>query len=314
MLVLKIILGFVGVLVAAALVFFVANYAPEKPVDELKARWAKPPSQFVAIQGMQAHVRDEGPRDDPQPIVFMHGMGSSLHAWEDWVRLLKDKRRVITMDLPGYGLTGPAPDRNYGRDRDVAFVIAILDALSVKRAVWGGNSLGAGVSVAAALSHPDRVAKLILVDGGYPLFGGRSDPIGLRILETPGINALLRNTLPRFMIVSGMRAAWGDPNKITDENIDRAYELTQREGNRQAIIDRFGQRQRGASPSRLGEIKVPTLVMWGKKDGLIPVEAAHKLHAAIPGSQLVIFDELGHAPEEEDPAGTIGAVQKFLAE
>jgi pimeloyl-ACP methyl ester carboxylesterase len=309
----KILLGFVAFLVVAFGAFVALNWAPEKPVEELKARWAKPPSRFIDVAGMQVHVRDEGPRDDPAPLVLIHGMGSSLHAWEGWVAVLKERRRVITFDLPGYGLTGPAPDRTYGRERDVQFTLAVLDKLGVGKAVFGGNSLGAGVSVWTALAHPERVEKLILVDGGYPLIG-LDDPIGLRLLETPGINALLRNTLPRFMVVSGLRSAWGDPSKIKQENIDRAFELTQREGNRQAMIDRFTQRRRPNSLTRLSEIKVPTLIMWGAKDTLVPVEAAHKLHAAIAGSALVIFDKLGHAPEEEDPAGTVVAVQKFLGE
>src|SRR4029453_15133582 len=106
------------------------------------------------------------------------------------------------------------------------------------------NSLGAGVSLRTALAHPSRVDALILVDGGYPA-PSTSRPIGLRLLETPGINWVLSNTLPRFLVEQGMRNVWGDPGKVTPEMIDRAVALTQREGNRRALIDRFSQRQPG---------------------------------------------------------------------
>jgi pimeloyl-ACP methyl ester carboxylesterase len=306
------ILAGIPVLLALALgVFVAATWAPERAVAELKARWAPPPSVFVDVAGMQVHLRDEGPRDDPSPIVLLHGMGSSLHAWEGWAAALRDQRRVITLDLPGYGLTGPSPDGVYGRERDAAFVLAVLDRLGVARAVLGGNSLGAGLSLRIALTHPGRVDKLILVDGGSPARSS-SMPIGLRILETPGINWLLQHTLPRFLVEQGLRNTWGDPAKVTQEHVDRAVELTQREGNRRAIIARFTQRRPGPPARPVTEVKVPTLIMWGGRDRLVPPEAAYRLNRAIAGSILAIFDELGHAPEEEDPERTVAAVKRFL--
>ena len=306
------VLGAIPLVLALALGLFVAlTWAPELPVAELKERLAPPPSVFVEAAGMQVHLRDEGPRNDPTPIVLLHGMGSSLHAWEDWVAALRHKRRVISFDLPGYGLTGPSPDRIYGRERDVAFVIAVLDKLRVGRVVLGGNSLGAGVSVGTAITHPSRVEALILVDGGYSA-PSSSKPIGLYLLETPGINWVLSHTLPRFLVEQGMRNVWGDPGKVTREMVDRAVLLTQREGNRRAFIDRFTQR-RPRAPARLADIKVPTLIIWGGRDRLIPIEAARALHREIAGSTLIVFDDLGHAPEEEDPARTVAEVKRFLS-
>ena len=292
--------------------FVAATWAPERSVTELRARWAPPPSTFLQAAGMQVHLRDEGPRDDPSPIVLLHGFGSSLHAWEGWAAALRDRRRVISFDLPGFGLTGPSPDGLYGRERDVAFVLAVLDQLGVKRAVIGGNSLGGGIALRIALDHPARLERLILVDsGGYPL-DGASTSLGLWLLETPGINWLLQNTLPRFLVVQGLQEAWGDPSRITQEHVDRAIELTQREGNRRAMVARFAQRNRTSIAHRIPEIQVPTLIMWGGRDTLVPVAAAHRFHRDIAGSTLAIFDDLGHAPEEEDPARTVAAVKAFL--
>ena len=144
------------------------------------------------------HVRDEGPRDDESPIVLLHGFGSSLHAWDGWAQALRDKRRVVRLDLPGFGLTGPTPDGVYGLDRDMRVTLAVLDKLGIARCVLGGNSLGGAVAWRTALAHPARVEKLILVDaGGYPQHA-TSMPIGMRILRLPGISWLMQHTLPKI--------------------------------------------------------------------------------------------------------------------
>jgi pimeloyl-ACP methyl ester carboxylesterase len=308
--------GFVGTLVLLAAAFLAANWAPERSVAELGEKWAPPPSVFVDVAGMTVHLRDEGPRDDTRPIVLLHGTGSSLHAWQGWADALKDKRRVIRFDLPGFGLTGPSPDRDYSLDKDVALLFAVLDKLGVERCILGGNSLGGSVSLNAALTNPARVEKLILVDsGGYPL-NPSSAPAGFLVAhiaaQVPWMGWLLKNTVPRSLVEQGMRNVFGDPSKVTPEMVGRAVALTQREGNRQALLDRFKQRRSGSLAQRIPELKLPTLIMWGGRDRLIPLANAYRFRREITGSTLVIFDDLGHAPEEEDPARTVVAVKQFL--
>jgi len=94
--------------------------------------------------------------------------------------------------------------------------------------------------------------------------------------------------------------------------IDRSVELTQREGNRRALIERFRQRSPISLAHRIPELKVPTLIIWGGRDRLIPPDDAERFHRDIAGSTLAIFADLGHAPEEEDPARTVAAVERFL--
>jgi pimeloyl-ACP methyl ester carboxylesterase len=310
-----VLISFLGIFVLLALsftVFIAANWAPERTVEDLKARWALPPSAFLDAAGMRVHLRDEGPKDDKSPIVLIHGTGSSLHAWEGWARTLKDSRRVIRFDLPGFGLTGPSPDGIYSIDRDIGVLIAVLDRLGIGHCVLGGNSLGGAIAWRAALLHPSRVEKLILVDaGGYPS-RPISQPIGFRLARLPGISWLLQNTLPRFLVVQGFRNAWGDPGKVTQEMVDRSIELTQREGNRQAFLVRSRQARPGAFANRIRELKLPTLIIWGAKDRLIPPFNAQRFHEDIAGSILVIFEDMGHAPEEEDPVKSVEAVKQFL--
>jgi len=298
-------------LAAAALV--AASWAPDRPVASLKARWAPPPSQFVRVEGMDVHLRDEGPRDDPLPIVLIHGTSASLHTWDGWAEALKPTRRVIRFDLPAFGLTGPAPDGDYTLARYAGFVAHVLDQLQVKRVVLAGNSLGGGVAWKTAVGHPSRVAALVLVDSaGYP-YAAESVPLGFRIARVPALAPLMRNVLPRRVIEASVRNVYGDPARVTPELVDRYYELTLREGNREALVQRFRELQKEELSAQVRQVRQPTLVLWGGRDRLIPPAQAERFRHDIAGSQVQVFEGLGHVPHEEDPAATVAAVQAFLA-
>ncbi len=267
--------GIVGLMLVASVA---TNWAPDRPVSELTARWAQPPSMFMDVAGLRVHVRDEGPREDPTPIVLLHGTSDSLHTWGGWTEVLARERRVIRVDLPGFGLTGPVPDGDYRVERYVQFVGALLDKLDMQRCVLGGNSFG----------------------------------IGFRIARVPGLNRLMRSILPRGLIESSVRNTYGDPSRVTPELVDRYYELTLREGNRAALAQRFAAGRWAADPSRVREVRQPTLVLWGGRDRLIPLRYGEQFKRDIAGARLVMFPELGHVPQEEDPAATVAAVLQFL--
>lgn len=291
----------------------VATWAPDKSVQTLSERWAQPPSQFLTVNGMQVHIRDEGPRDDPIPLVLLHGTSASLHTWEGWTKALRGQRRVIRFDLPGFGLTGPHPENDYSIGAYVQFVAAVLDALHVKKCVLAGNSLGGKIAWSTAVALPDRVAKLVLVDsGGYPLHSD-SVPIGFRIARMPGIRSLMGHVLPRGIIESSLRNVYGDPSKVTPELVDLYYDMALRTGNRQALASRFDQRM-GEDEAPIKTLKVPTLILWGAKDRLIPPINAKRFEADIAGSRLVVFGDLGHVPQEEDAQRTVEPVMAFLAQ
>jgi pimeloyl-ACP methyl ester carboxylesterase len=307
-----IISGAVIAMTALVAAFVVINWAPDRPVAALTARWAPPPSTFIDLAGMKVHMRDEGVRDDPSPIILLHGTAASLHTWEGWVQALKERRRVIRFDLPGFGLTGPAPDGNYAIENYVRFITAMLDKLGVRHCVLAGNSFGGYVAWATALALPDRIDKLILVDAGGYALAASSPPLGFRIAQLPGLNRIFETTLPRSLIESSVRAVYGDPDKVTSELVDRYYEIAPREGNRRALAQRFAQARPGEHAARIPELKLPTLILWGGRDGLIPPEAAARFHRDISGSKLATFDDLGYVPHEEDPDRTVAAVKEFL--
>ncbi|MBI3347287.1 MAG: alpha/beta fold hydrolase [Burkholderiales bacterium] len=296
----------------AALAFAVTK-APDRSLESLVPRWAPPPSDFIELDGQLVHYRDQGPSSDPLPLVLIHGTSASLHTWEGWVAGLSATRRVISFDLPGFGLTGPNAGGDYTDARYVAFVRSLLVRLGVGRAIVAGNSLGGEIAWQLALADPARVAGLVLVDAAGHKFEPESLPLGFRIARIPVLREPMRWVLPRRAIEDSVRDVYGDPARVTAALVDRYYELALREGNRVALMQRMDQLAPGPV-ERLPEIKVPTLILWGGKDRLIPLRWGEAFHQAIPGSRLVVFTKLGHVPQEEDPAATLAALRDWLPE
>lgn len=285
--------------------------APDRPVETLVARWAPAPSDFLDLDGQLVHVRDEGPRDDPAPLVMLHGVMSSLHTWEGWAQGLKTGRRVIRVDLPGHGLTGPSPSGDYRADADVRFVLALLDKLDVPRATLVGHSLGGGIAWRLAANAPQRVDRLVLVAPVLPDPAGL--PLVLELLTLPVIDSIAEQALPRPFVAAGLRQAWGDPGRVDDTLVERHFELLLRAGNRRALIERLRQFEPEAGAGLLARIGQPTLLLWGSRDRLIPPSAGQALQRRIAGSTLVVLDGLGHVPQEEDAAASLAPVKAFLA-
>ena len=306
-------LGAVALVIATLGGYVAFNWAPDVSVESLIPKWATPPSRFLTVDGMQVHLRDEGPPDDATPIVLLHGTSSSLHTWDGWADSLRATRRVIRFDLPGFGLTGPATDGDYRIDTYVRFVAHMLDTLGVRRAVLAGNSLGGWIAWRFTVANPERVARLVLVDAaGYP-FASESVPIGFRLARIPVLNLLTRRVLPRSVVEQSVRSVFGDPARVTPALVQRYYDMTRRAGNRAALAARMGEPRADIDTLAIRTIRQPTLIIWGGNDRLIPPMNATRFGRDIPGSHVVIFPALGHVPHEEDPTATLKAVRAFLA-
>jgi pimeloyl-ACP methyl ester carboxylesterase len=264
------------------------------------------------VDGVTAHLRDEGPRNDSVPVLLLHGTSASLHTWEGWSAALRSTRRVISVDLPGFGLTGPDPLNDYRIERYTRFVVALLDSLGVRRADVAGNSLGGEIAWETAARAPDRVRKLVLVDPAGFKFTSESVPLGFRLARTPSLSWLFTRILPRGVVESSVRSVYGDPEKVTDALVDRYYQLTLRTGNRTVLAHRFAQTAPGADTARLASITAPTLILWGGRDQLIPPSDAARFQRLLPRATLIMYPELGHVPHEEDAARTVRDVLAFL--
>ncbi len=310
-------LRLLGLLLIASALAIALSRAPDRPVRTLVARWAAPPSEFIEVRGQLVHLRDEGPRGArAAPIVLLHGTAASLHTWEGWVAALRKTRRVVTLDLPGFGLTGPfagayAAD-DYRGDTYARFVLDVMDALRIERAVLGGNSLGGEIAWRTAALAPQRVERLILVDAAGYALAAQGVPPGLLLARMPVLGRLGEHLLPRALVAASVRSVYGDPSRVSDALVERHFELALREGNRRALRLRLRQLEAGAHVDRLKALTQPTLVLWGERDRLIPPADARRFATDIRGSRLVVFDGLGHVPQEEDPRRTVQAVLDFL--
>jgi pimeloyl-ACP methyl ester carboxylesterase len=305
-----------GVLLMLTALAVTLTHAPDRSVDSLVTRWAPPPSDFMYVRGQFVHFRDEGPKTDPTPLVLIHGTAASLHTWQGWAGDLHGRKRVITFDLPGFGLTGPFtgeyPRDDYRADNLARFTLDFLDALHVQRFAIGGNSLGGEVAWRVAAAAPARADRLILVDATGYAFVPERIPVGFQLARLPVVNRISEFLTPRTVVEQSVRDVYADPSRVTAALVDRYFELLTREGNRRALNLRLQQIATDLAPQRIKTIKVPTLILWGEQDHLVPPVNARHFHHDIAGSQLVVFPGLGHVPQEEDAQASVAPVRAFL--
>jgi pimeloyl-ACP methyl ester carboxylesterase len=309
----------VGVLIAALVILFLIFRTPDTDPAEMRAKYGGPPSQFVEIGGgVTVHLRDEGPRDGV-PIVLLHGSNADLYTWQPWVEALKDTYRLIRFDQIGHGLTGPDPAGDYSRDNFASDIAEVADALSLKDFYLVGSSMGGTHSLAFAKAYPDRVRGLILVDsGGVPMpkelkeEDDDSGNIGFAIARTPGLNRIAEQITPRSLVKQSFEQSVSVKSVVTEEAVDRYWELLRYPGNRAATMTRFSLPANPLSEIEIAGIKAPTLILWGDEDRVIPLSAGQWLDKTMPNSELVVYEGIGHLPQEEAPEATLETLEKWL--
>ena len=300
------VLALAALLVVAAAWFL---YTPDKPRAALEAKYAPPPSTFIDVEGVRLHVRDTGPRTAPA-LILLHGFASSLHTWEGWATPLEADHRVIRIDLPGFGLTGPDPSGDYTDERAIQVIEALMDRLGVARATMVGNSMGGRIAWRFAVERPGRVEKLVLVspDG----FASPGIAYG-RKTEIPAMMRALSTILPTFFLRMNLAPSYADPSRLSDAVVARYRDMMLVPGVRKAILARMEQHVLPDPARLLPHIQAPTLLLWGAKDAMIPVVNAADYKAAIPNATVVLLPTLGHVPQEEAPAESLTPVKDFLA-
>jgi pimeloyl-ACP methyl ester carboxylesterase len=306
------IVGLIIIAAALAGAFYYLS-TPDIPRSVLEAQYAKPPSEFITLpDGARAHVRDEGPRNAPV-LVLIHGSNASLFTWRPWVERLDPTLRVVTMDMPGHGLTGAVPDNDYSGNGMVNFVREVADKLGLTTFAIGGNSMGGGIAARFAETYPARVTQLILVDaGGLPSKTGDKIPLAFQLARTPVLNQVLLYITPRSLVVEGLNDAIVHKAIITDAMVQQYWDFARMASTRAATGERFRLPFDTYVADHIGALKMPTLILWGEEDHLIPVAAAHQYAKDIPGSKLIVYPATGHIPQEEVPDQSAGDVKAFL--
>ena len=297
---------------------------PDIPYAALEARYADADSRFIDLPGgLHVHYRDQGPRDAPV-LVMVHGFAASLQAWEPWVARLSDRWRIVTLDLPGQGLTRAPNGWPVSVAADAAVVDQLVHALGLPPAVVIGNSMGGAVAIDVALRHPADVRALVLVDAaGWPeapppkgdalAKPKRPAPLIFRLLISPLGRAILGQIDTRPMAKSGLRAAYVDPALVTPALVSRYVDLSRAPGHRDLLIRTLAMTEPPFGRADIARIAVPTLVLHGEADVLIPVDNGRSFAAAISGARLVTYPGVGHVPMEQIPDRSAAELKAFLA-
>ncbi|MBS0255673.1 MAG: alpha/beta hydrolase [Proteobacteria bacterium] len=302
-------------LLVALLAGLALGYAHDTDPAAMKAKYADAASRFVDVgDGLAVHVRDEGRRDGPV-LVLLHGSNASLHTWDPWVARLATKYRIVRIDQIGHGMTGPQPHDDYSAAAFVSTLDAVVSRLGITRFALAGNSMGGYVAWEYALAHPAKVSQLVLVDaGGPPDDPHKSLPLGFRLARMPGINRLAEVITPRSVFEKSLRQTVSNQAVVTPAVVDRYWELNRYPGNRRATRLRMGLwAERGRDVPRLGELKMPVLILWGAEDKLIPASGAPWFAARIPGARAIVYPGVGHLPMEEVADRSAADVDAFLS-
>jgi pimeloyl-ACP methyl ester carboxylesterase len=252
-------------------------------------------------------------QSDSVPLILLHGMSSSLNTWDSVVFYLANHRRVISLDLPGFGLTGPSPENMYNFDYYNKFIDSFTRRLQLTKFTLVGNSMGGSIAWNYALFNPAVVDKLVLIDAaGYPK-RGESGSLGFKIASTPVINNILLFATPKALVRKSLETIYFDQSRVTDAQVERFHDMAIREGNRAAALLIFkGSFGTSQFKGEIKEIKTPTLVLWGEKDNLISVENAYQFNQDIKGSKLEVYPNVGHVPMEEVPERVAKSILDFI--
>ncbi len=305
----KVLMRLIGIVVVVLFVGVAAlgiwSWSPDLPREDLVARYASEDSQFITLaSGETVHARDQGCADCPA-VFLVHGSNASLHTWERWAGQLGENWRVISMDLPGHGLTGATIDGDYSIQRAADIVEEVRAYFGVEQLHIAGNSRGGAVALRYAVDHPERLSSLGLLNAAgapWPETDEEDEdgqPFVYALLADPNVASALKDFLPRPLVEQALRDAFSNQDVVTDAMIDRYYELIRFPGNRQATILRSQMSYDLEPYERAGELDMPVMIMWGDEDNLVPLALADRFQEAMPHARRIVYEGVGHTPMEE---------------
>jgi pimeloyl-ACP methyl ester carboxylesterase len=299
---------------------YAALWRGDIPYKTLMARYGAPTSHILDLPGgLRLHYRDEGRADGPV-LVLVHGYGASAADWDAWAERLGEGYRIIALDLPGHGLTAAPKGYQASTDGFVQAVDELAKALALPPFVIAGNSMGGGVAWNYALAHPAEVRGLILVDAvGWPRDaradkGDGQGALLFKLLANPISRELIKNLDNRSLTRQGLEAAFVDKSLVTPALVNRYTDFSRAPGHRDILLKIDQAEHNVATQGRLAAIRVPTLILFGEADHLIPAADGRKFADAIPGSTLILYPGVGHVPMEQIPDRSAADVRAWLAD
>ena len=292
------------------------------PREELEAKYATGSSQFLDLpDGARIHFRDEGRPDNPA-IVLLHGFNGSLFNFERLVPLLAKDFRLISIDLPGFGLTGAIPSANYTTESFMDTVTSLTNQLGIEKFLIAGNSMGGGVAWRYTLEHPAKVEGLILLASSG--VGSKEDvkkfeerenntPIVWKLMDSDLLKKFLHYYTPKFFATEGLKRSVYDQQHANVDHANQFHDLVLLQGSRNAILSMtMGGRRKMYGPESLSKITAPTLVIHGEEDNIIGFERSLVFKENINNSKIKIYSNVGHLPMYEEPVRTANDIIRFF--
>ncbi len=303
---LRLIIAIVAILVIA----FFALQKKDIPLDTLKQKYCNADSKFISLDGMKVHYRIEG---EGKPVVLIHGTGACLQTWDGWIDSLKAHHfKVIRLDMPGFGITGPRPDKDYSGKTYAKFLDEFLTQLHIDSFALAGNSLGGEIAWNYAAMYPDKVTYLILIDPAGFYLPKANNPLSVFALaKHKWLASLMGKMDTKILVKQTLKDVYYDDSKISDQRIEMYHDMSLREGNRRAFTDRVQQINLESKPD-LSPIKSKTLLMWGKYDKLLDISLAQNFKS-INGLKYIEYDNSGHSPQEEIPQQSVTDAMNFIS-
>lgn len=278
------------------------------PVKDLERMYVNEDSKFLEVEDMKIHYRDVG---EGPVVILVHGLFSSLQTWDGWTDELRGHFRVITLDLPGFGLTGAPEDMDkYTEDYIVHKFSKFVDFMDLDKVSIAGNSFGAYIAARYAAANPDRVERLILLDPvGYP----HERPWVFGLAKKPGLNILTKFSQPPFIVTMNLKQVYGDFERLSKSNHYRYIQMAQRPGAKAAYLKAMTFLSDENAIQPFASIRAPTLLMWGVLDQWVPISQAELWRKDVPNTQFIAYPGVGHVPMEELPYQTAQDAIAFLS-
>jgi pimeloyl-ACP methyl ester carboxylesterase len=297
------------VLTVALVLLRAADRPPTTPDSWLEAAGLE--ARRAELGGVRVRYVRHGRPGSPA-VVLLHGFGSSIYTWKEVIPGLGREHDVVALDLPGFG--GSEQPSGLSFELYPRVVLGLMDRLALDRAALVGSSMGGAVAALVAADHPERVARLALLDAAGFNFRGGDVPAIIRVIAGPASPLLAALPGKRLAVEIALRQVFHDDAKITPERVSAYLAPALRPGSAAAL------RSLGASWTRrpdaviavLPRIRAPALVVWGREDRWVPVEHASRFAAAIPEARTAIIEECGHLPQEERPEEVIALLLAFL--
>lgn len=299
---------FVSMLSIILVVALMGLSTPDLPHQELQRRYGLTAQNTLKLEDIAIAYKDTGPKDAPV-VLLLHGFGSSMQTWDTWAQKLELNYRVIRLDLPGFGLTGPTVNHDYSEQRDLTTLIQFIDKLGIAQMSVVGHSMGGKLAWSLAAAKPSRVKALVLMaPDGFP----KPEDIGTRPYASPAIMGVIDYVLPKYLVQKSIEPGFFDTGALTPNLVNRYHDMLRAPGVRVAILARGNQTVYTDPIPRLKAITAPTLLLWGAEDQMIPSSNAQDYGRVLANSKIVVLPKLGHLLQEEQPDRGLNVVFDFL--